>query len=119
MHRSRGSRRPLHVLGGHVALLALVLGGWLAPSQAGASPGVQQPAQAHTISWDRYSFLLDGERVWLWSAEFHYFRLPSPDLWRDQLQKLKASGFNAVSLYFSWAYHSPAPGVLNCLAVYH
>jgi beta-galactosidase len=96
-----------------VALLALVLGGWLAPSRAGASPGVQQPAQAHTISWDRYSFLLDGKRVWLWSAEFHYFRLPSPDLWRDQLQKLKASGFNAVSLYFSWAYHSPAPGVFD------
>ena len=49
----------------------------------------------------------------MWSAEFHHVRLPNPDLWRDQLEKLKASGFNAVSLYFSWAYHSPAPGVFD------
>jgi beta-galactosidase len=57
--------------------------------------------------------MIDGKRVWLWSAEFHYFRLPNPDLWRDQLEKLKATGFTAVSLYFSWAYHSPAPGVYD------
>ncbi len=67
------------------------------------------PPHAHH-RYDRYSFSLDGQRVWLWSAEFHYFRLPNPDLWRDQLEKLKAAGFNTVSLYFSWAYHSPAPG---------
>jgi beta-galactosidase GanA len=36
-----------------------------------------------------------------------------PDLWRDQLEKLKAAGFNTVSLYVSWAYHSPAPGVFD------
>ena len=73
------------------------------------------PAQAadHTVTYDKYSFILDGKRVWLWSGEFHYYRLPNPDLWRDQLQKLKASGFNAVSLYFSWEYHSPAPGVYD------
>ncbi|HEV8559903.1 MAG TPA: beta-galactosidase, partial [Actinophytocola sp.] len=59
----------------------------------------------------------DGQRVWLWSAEFHYFRLPDPDLWRDQLEKFKAVGFNAVSLYFSWAYHSPAPGVYDFTGV--
>jgi hypothetical protein len=29
--------------------------------------------------------MIDGRREWLWSAEFHYFRLPQPDLWRDQL----------------------------------
>jgi beta-galactosidase GanA len=68
---------------------------------------------AHTVTYDRYSFSLDGQRVWLWSAEFHYFRLPNPDLWRDQLEKLKVAGFNTVSLYFSWAYHSPAPGVFD------
>jgi beta-galactosidase len=57
--------------------------------------------------------MIDGARVWMWSGEFHYFRLPSPALWRDQLEKLKAVGFNTVSLYFSWAYHSPAPGVYD------
>jgi beta-galactosidase GanA len=78
-----------------------------------AAPAHASGAHTHTVSYDRYSFSLDGQRVWLWSAEFHYFRLPNPDLWRDQLEKLKAAGFNSVSLYFSWAYHSPAPGVFD------
>ncbi|GAA1086611.1 beta-galactosidase [Streptomyces javensis] len=53
---------------------------------------------------------VDGEPLYIWGAEFHYFRLPSPDAWRDVLQKIKAGGFNAVSLYFDWGYHSAKPG---------
>jgi beta-galactosidase len=95
-------------------LTALVLGfGPAVPAEA-SPPG--QPS-GHTIGYDRYSLMIDGQRVWLWSAEFHYFRLPDPDLWRDQLEKFKAVGFNAVSLYFSWAYHSPAPGVYDFTGV--
>ncbi|HEX6470109.1 MAG TPA: beta-galactosidase [Streptosporangiaceae bacterium] len=75
-----------------------------------AQPAAAGRAASHAVTYDRYSLMIDGRRVWLWSAEFHYFRLPNPDLWRDQLEKLKAAGFNAVSLYFSWAFHSPAPG---------
>src|SRR5207249_2729876 len=67
-----------------------------------AGPAAGQPAQVHTVGYDRYSFLVDGRRTYLWSGEFHYFRLPSPDLWRDVLTKMKAGGFNAVSLYFDW-----------------
>lgn len=88
----------------------LSMGALAAPSVAHAAPA---KAASHTVTWDGYSFSIDGERIWLWSAEFHYFRLPEPELWRDLLEKLKASGFNAVSLYFSWAYHSPAPGVYD------
>lgn len=51
--------------------------------------------------------------MYLWSAEFHYWRLPSPDLWRDVLQKLKAAGYDATSIYFDWGYHSPKPGVYD------
>jgi beta-galactosidase GanA len=70
-------------------------------------------ADSHQVTFDRYSLMLDGERVFVWSGEFHPFRLPSPDLWRDVLQKMKASGYNAVSIYFDWNYHSPAPGVFD------
>ncbi|WEO93383.1 beta-galactosidase [Streptomyces sp. FXJ1.172] len=73
----------------------------------------QAQAQAHTVSIDGYSFLVDGKRTYLWSGEFHYFRLPSPDLWRDIFQKMKAAGFNSTSLYFDWGYHSPKPGVYD------
>ena len=71
----------------------------------------------HTVTYDGYSFKVDGKRTYLWSGEFHYFRLPSQDLWRDILQKMKAAGFNATSLYFDWGYHSPAPGVYDFTGV--
>ncbi|WP_443053414.1 beta-galactosidase [Streptomyces sp. NBC_00285] len=82
---------------------------------AGPAPGAAPTAatQAHTVTLDGYSFLVDGKRTYLWSGEFHSFRLPSPDLWRDIFQKMKAAGFNSTSLYFDWGYHSPKPGVYD------
>ncbi|WP_344470904.1 beta-galactosidase [Nonomuraea monospora] len=87
-------------------LLALLLtcATLVAPARAGTAP---------EVTYDKYSLTVDGRRIVLQSAEFHYFRLPSQELWRDVMEKFKAAGFNAVSLYFSWAYHSPAPGVYD------
>ena len=67
----------------------------------------------HRVTYDKYSLMIDGQRLQIWSGEFHMFRLPSPSLWSDVLQKIRAEGFNTVSLYFSWAYSSSAPGVYN------
>ncbi|KAF4979174.1 hypothetical protein FZEAL_4547 [Fusarium zealandicum] len=36
-----------------------------------------------------------------------------PELWRDLLEKMKASGFNAFSIYNSWGYHEASPGLLD------
>ncbi|TQJ92178.1 beta-galactosidase [Streptomyces sp. SLBN-31] len=97
------------------ATIALAAG-MTAPAAArdsGGQPPAASAAQAHTVSLDGYSFLVDGKRTYLWSGEFHYFRLPSPDLWRDIFQKMKAAGFNSTSLYFDWGYHSPKPGVYD------
>ncbi|MFC6704559.1 glycoside hydrolase family 35 protein [Flexivirga alba] len=66
--------------------------------------------RAHKVAWDSHSLKIDGKRLVVYSGELHYWRLPSPDQWRDVLQKMKASGFNAVSLYFFWGYHSSRPG---------
>jgi beta-galactosidase GanA len=76
-----------------------------------------QTPPTHTVDVDGYSFKLDGKRVYIWSGEFHPYRLPSPDLWRDILQKMKAAGFNATSIYFSWGYHSPRQGVYDFTGV--
>ncbi|WP_328661360.1 beta-galactosidase [Streptomyces sp. NBC_00334] len=62
---------------------------------------------------DRHSLLVDGRRLALWSGELHPFRLPSPSLWRDVLQKMRAYGHNAVSVRLAWNQHSPAPGVYD------
>ncbi|TGX40848.1 beta-galactosidase [Sphingomonas naasensis] len=65
------------------------------------------------VSYDARSLMIDGKRTIIWSSEMHAFRLPSPDLWRDVLQKMKASGFNTVAFYFDWGFHSPKKGVYD------
>ncbi|KAB8201123.1 putative beta-galactosidase B [Aspergillus parasiticus] len=66
-----------------------------------------------TVEWDHYSFLINGQRHFVFSGEFHYWRIPVPELWRDLLEKIKAAGFTAFSIYNHWGYHSPKPGVLD------
>ncbi len=102
------TRRAFGTLTGSTLLsLALPAGtGSAAAPTASPSPS---PAPG-TVTFDPYSMLIDGRRVPLWSGEMHPFRLPSPSLWRDVLQKMRANGYNAVSVYVSWNYHSPAPG---------
>lgn len=48
------------------------------------------------VAWDPYSLTVNGSRVFIFAAEFHYQRLPIPELWLDVFQKFRASGFNAV-----------------------
>jgi Glycosyl hydrolases family 35/Beta-galactosidase, domain 2 len=78
-------------------------------SHAAATP----TTNTHTVTYDHYSLMIDGKRRFIYSGEFHPFRLPSPDLWPDILQKMKAAGFNTVCIYLDWGYHSPAPGVYD------
>lgn len=65
------------------------------------------------VTYDRYSLMVNGKREFIRSGAMHYFRLPSQDLWKDRLFKLKAAGYNAVDLYFCWNYHSPEQGVYD------
>ncbi|KAK0103956.1 hypothetical protein ONS96_005062 [Cadophora gregata f. sp. sojae] len=55
------------------------------------------------VTYDEHSLMVRGERIFIYSGEFHAFRLPVPDLWLDILQKIKAAGFSAVSFYTDWA----------------
>jgi beta-galactosidase GanA len=107
----RPASRPLKLL----AVLALLAASLLYPTQQAKAAPAPPPAapRVHTVTFDTYSFMVDGTRTYIWSGEFHDFRLPSPDLWLDIFQKMKAAGFNATSLYFDWGYHSSAPGVYD------
>ncbi|KAH7010369.1 glycoside hydrolase superfamily [Ilyonectria destructans] len=58
---------------------------------------------SNLITWDNHSLFIRGERMVLLSGEFHPWRLPSPGLWLDVFQKLKALGYNAASFYVNWA----------------
>jgi beta-galactosidase GanA len=70
-------------------------------------------AAPQTIGYDQYSMLIGGQRVYITAGEFDPWRTPSPSLWLDDLQKMKADGYNAVTVYFDWDYNSPAPGAYN------
>jgi len=78
-------RQRLAVLGATTALL-VGLGASAAQAQsATASPS----AAAHTVTYDGYSFMIDGKRTYLWSGEFHYYRLPSDDVLTDPTQEIE------------------------------
>ncbi|MEV5434317.1 beta-galactosidase [Streptomyces sp. NPDC052701] len=113
------SRRTFTALAGTAALgLALTGSGGAAPrpdaprvAPTGPPPGPPgADGERHEVGFDRYSLLVDGRRLVLWSGELPFFRLPSPSLWRDVLQRMRAHGYNAVDVPVAWNYHSPAPG---------
>ncbi|PQE31790.1 beta-galactosidase b protein [Rutstroemia sp. NJR-2017a WRK4] len=65
------------------------------------------------VEWDHYSLIVNGERLFIWAGELHYWRIPVPELWVDILQKIKAAGFNTFALYSHWYYHNPNPDTLD------
>ncbi|GAB1521013.1 hypothetical protein RhiTH_004103 [Rhizoctonia solani] len=77
------------------------------------SPGFYAGNSSAAVTLDQHSLLLDGKRIMVFSGEFHPWRLPSIPLWRDVLEKFKAGGFNAVSIYLHWGITEGKPGVLN------
>lgn len=54
------------------------------------------------VTFDNYSLFIHGERLMIFSGEFHPYRLPVPSLWLDVFQKIKATGLNTVSFYLHW-----------------
>ncbi|KAL4977048.1 putative beta-galactosidase A [Aspergillus desertorum] len=62
------------------------------------------------ITWDDKSLFINGERIMIFAAEIHPWRLPVPSLWKDILYKVKALGFNCVSFYVDWALLEGKPG---------
>lgn len=83
---------------------------------------VRQPADVltaapQTVGFDQHSMLIGGRRVFIAAGEFDPWRTPSPSLWLDDLQKMRADGYNAVTVYFDWDYNSPSPGAYNFTGV--
>ncbi|KAJ5731456.1 beta-galactosidase [Penicillium malachiteum] len=70
------------------------------------------------VTWDEKSLFVRGERVIILSGEFHPFRLPSPGLWLDVFQKIRALGFSGVSFYVDWALVEGEPGHIRPFGVF-
>ncbi|KAF2708494.1 glycoside hydrolase family 35 protein [Pleomassaria siparia CBS 279.74] len=76
----------------------------------GATTPVQWPLHDNglndVVQWDHYSFKVNGKRLFVFSGELHYWRIPVPEVWEDLLEKIKAAGFTAFAFYGNWGYHS-------------
>ena len=70
------------------------------------------------VTWDEHSIFVRGERIMLFSGEFHPYRLPSPGLWLDVLQKVKALGFSGVSFYVDWALQEGKEGTFSAEGIF-
>ncbi|KAF9465360.1 glycoside hydrolase family 35 protein [Collybia nuda] len=85
----------------------------LTPRESHPSVGEILLPESEQVQFDNYSLILRGQRIFLHSGEFHTFRLPVPSLWPDILEKVKAAGLNAVSVYTHMGLINPAPGVVD------
>lgn len=85
-----------------VGILSALLAGSLA--QQDTDWPVHDNGYTDRLQWDHYSLSVDGQRTFVWSGEFHPWRIPVPEVWEDLLQKIKAAGFNTVSIYLSVAF---------------
>jgi beta-galactosidase GanA len=90
------------------------------PATAPVTPATPAPpadvlhnGPSQQVTYDASSLLIGGKRVFITAGEFDPWRTPSPSLWLDDLQKMKADGYNAVTVYFDWDYSSPSPGVYD------
>ncbi|PPQ97472.1 LOW QUALITY PROTEIN: hypothetical protein CVT26_002820, partial [Gymnopilus dilepis] len=83
-------------------------------SGSGTLPIISSRAsRTSDVQFDNYSLIIRGQRVILYSGEFHTFRLPVPSLWPDILQKVKAAGFNGISVYTHMGLINPSRGVVD------
>ena len=61
------------------------------------------------LIFDKHCYRIDGRPTYLYSGEFHYFRVPQPD-WRRRMQLFKDAGGNCIATYIPWLIHEPCEG---------
>ncbi len=65
-----------------------------------------------TLTADRFSLLLDGQRWTPVMGEFHYTRYPASE-WRAELEKMKRGGIDILATYVFWIHHEEIEGQWN------
>ncbi|HAH25053.1 MAG TPA: hypothetical protein DCL77_15075, partial [Prolixibacteraceae bacterium] len=65
--------------------------------------------QFQPISFTKQYYVIDGKPSYLYSGEFHYFRVPKKD-WKKRMELFKAAGGNCLATYVPWIIHEPEEG---------
>lgn len=62
-----------------------------------------------SVSYDRKSLIINGQRRILLSGSIHYPR-STPEMWEGLIQKAKDGGLDVIDTYVFWNLHEPSPG---------
>ncbi|KAL8200416.1 hypothetical protein R6Q57_011755 [Mikania cordata] len=65
-----------------------------------------------SVTYDRKSIVINGERRILISGSIHYPR-STPEMWEDLVMKAKDGGLDVIDTYVFWNVHEPSPGNFN------
>ncbi|TYJ28542.1 hypothetical protein E1A91_A06G007100v1 [Gossypium mustelinum] len=65
-----------------------------------------------TITYDKKSIVINGQRRILISGSIHYPR-STPDMWESLIKKAKNGGLDVIDTYVFWNGHEPSPGNYN------
>lgn len=65
-----------------------------------------------SVEFRNQQVVIDGQPTLVVAGEVHYFRLEKAE-WRDRLEKLAASGANAVATYIPWLVHEMPDGSID------
>ncbi|KAH7927546.1 glycoside hydrolase family 35 protein [Leucogyrophana mollusca] len=102
-----------------VALLcaALSLAGSVSTQRVGRGLNIARQTDTDglqtNVTWDEYSLMINGERMFMFSGEVHPYRMPVQSLHLDIFQKIKSMGFNTVSFYVFWGIVEPKRGTIS------
>ncbi|KAI0842639.1 glycoside hydrolase family 35 protein [Hypoxylon sp. FL0890] len=88
-----------------ICLLGVLSPGWASDPLPSATKSAAAPA----FTYDRQSFLLNGEPYVIIGGQMDPQRIP-PAYWRDRLLKARAMGLNTIFSYVYWNLLEPKPG---------
>ena len=65
-----------------------------------------------SITWDRYSLMIDGHRVCPVMGEIHYSRVPV-DEWQREVRKMREGGVTIIATYIFWNHIEEQEGIFR------
>ena len=74
--------------------------------------GVPTWAEVPSVTWDKYSLIINGRRVCPVMGEVHYSRIPA-DEWADEVRKMKEGGVTVIATYVFWNHIEEEEGIFN------
>ena len=73
-----------------------------------------QPLRAAVpeVRWDKYSLMIDGQRVMPVMGEIHYSRVPAEE-WEREIRKMKDGGVTIIATYVFWNHVEEQEGIFR------